>query len=97
MDTHLMGTAFAALADSTRLKILLYLSHQKVQTTEDELCSHIAAPSSKFFTITHHLHELEAVGLISIGRKEGQVVCSLRPHLLLDLAGELKAIAKGQS
>ena len=104
----MMGAALNALANSTRLEIVRYLSDRQLGrshkldgwkvtkgTSESEICSHVANRSSKPFTITHHLHELEGVGLISIGRKDGEIVCTLRPHMFLELSTALRAIAKG--
>ncbi len=96
-----MRTAFEALSDPIRLKIIQYLSDKykdepgvgaREGTTEEEICFHIAETSSKFLTITHHLHELEAAGLITIGRKDNLVTCALRPYVFGDLANELAAM-----
>jgi hypothetical protein len=64
-------------------------------STEDEICCYLAGPSSRFISITHHLHELEAVGLITIGRRDNMITCVLRPFMFKALSAELNAIAKG--
>ena len=61
--------------------------------SEEEICFHIADSSSKFFSITHHLYELEAAGLITIGRKDNLLICSLRPYMFEALATELTAMS----
>ena len=99
MESERMVHAFGALSDTTRLKIILFLSDRQKNSsgicnnfTEEEICFHIAGKSSKFTTITHHLHELEAAGLITIGRKNNLVTCSLRAYMFEALAAELIAI-----
>jgi hypothetical protein len=102
MDDEMMRSAFQALSDATQLRIIKLLAENhsgggadgfSKGLTEDEICFDIADPTTEFMTITHNLHELEAVGLISIGRKENLLTCSLRPFMLRDIADELTILA----
>jgi len=99
MESERLISAFTALSDPTRLKIVMFLSDRqrgaafREGLSEEEICFHIADSSSKFFSITHHLYELEAAGLITIGRKDNLLICSLRPYMFESLAAELTAIA----
>jgi DNA-binding transcriptional ArsR family regulator len=103
MESERMRCAFEALSDPIRLKIIQYLSEKHKNgsregghegSTEEEICFQVAETSSRFLTITHHLYELEAAGLISIGRKDNLMICSLRSYMFVDLASELAAIVE---
>lgn len=50
-----------ALADTTRLKILYYLSREELTPSELSRRLHLRAP-----TITHHLSELRLAGLVNL-------------------------------
>jgi DNA-binding transcriptional ArsR family regulator len=98
MESERLISAFSALSEPTRLRIVMFLSDRQRGAefrdgiSEEEICFHIADSSSKFFSITHHLYELEAAGLITIGRKDNLLICSLRAYMFEALAAELVAI-----
>jgi DNA-binding transcriptional ArsR family regulator len=98
MQSETMRAAFGALSDPTRLRIVLFLAlkqrdesvgKDRVIVSEEEICAFIAGPSSTFITITHDLYELEAAGLVTIGRRENQLTCTLRPFMFKALAAAL--------
>ena len=66
-----------ALADSTRLKILYYLSKEELNPSELSRRLHLRAP-----TVTHHLAELRLAGLINLIVKGQEKFYSTRREAL---------------
>lgn len=99
--------ALKALADPTRLHIVEFLSHcccgraavrengDVEGPTAGEVCCHITGAEKITSTISHHLHELEAAGLIRIEKRGKTAVCTLRPDRLDALAAHLHRLAEG--
>ena len=98
-----------ALADPTRLHIVELLSasccgRATVRENGDvegptagEVCCHITGAERITSTVSHHLHELESVGLIRMEKRGKTSVCSLRPESLEVLAEYLKSLASGEN
>jgi DNA-binding transcriptional ArsR family regulator len=66
-----------ALADSTRLKILYYLSQEELTPSELSRRLHLRAP-----TLTHHLGELRLAGLVNLTVKGQEKFYSTRREAL---------------
>jgi len=69
--------ALKALADSTRLKILYYLSREELTPSELSRRLHLRAP-----TVTHHLTELRLAGLVNLTVKGQEKFYSTRREAL---------------
>lgn len=102
--------AFKALSDPTRLQIVGFLSQSCCGTaavdeeggvyegpTASEVCCRITGAEKITSTVSHHLHELEAAGLIRIERRGKKMICTLRPEAFEALADDLRAVAKGEN
>ena len=87
-----MAKVFRALSNKNRLQLFLNLLDEsrldlaKGRTHDCFLASiinnlRIGAPS-----ISHHLRELESAGLIETSKEGKQLVCSIRPEAMTDLA-----------
>jgi ArsR family transcriptional regulator len=87
-----MSKVFRALSNKNRLQLFLNLLDEsrldlaKGRTHDCFLASiinnlRIGAPS-----ISHHLRELESAGLIETSKEGKQLVCSIRPDAMADLA-----------
>ena len=99
--------ALKALADPTRLRIIRFLSLECCQVaaidedggiqgpTAGEICCYITGAEKISSTISHHLHELQAAGLIEISRRGKFMVCTLRRETLDSVTTELQNISKG--
>jgi DNA-binding transcriptional ArsR family regulator len=99
--------ALKALADPTRLHIVDFLGHVCCNRAEvddqggvispsaGEVCCHITGAERITSTISHHLHELEAAGLVRLERKGKTTLCSLRPERLEELAQTLLNLTRG--
>lgn len=99
-------SAFKALGDPTRLHIVEFLSRMRCSRaavdeeggvegpTAGEVCCHITGAERITSTVSQHLHELEAAGLIQIERRGKTMVCTLRTERLLALAEYLGTLAK---
>lgn len=98
-----------ALADPTRLRIVVFLSKMCCGTaavdeeggvydgpTAGEVCCHITGAEKITSTVSFHLHELEAAGIIRIERRGKKMVCTLKPESLNALSDELRRIANGE-
>lgn len=106
MGSEMMTKRMKALADPTRLHIVEFLSQMCCGRaaideqggvegpTAGEVCCHITGAEKITSTISHHLHELEAADIIKIERKGKQMICSLRPEILKQLAEQLTQIAQ---
>ncbi len=98
-----------ALADPTRLHIVEFLSSCCCGTasvredggvespTAGEVCCHITGAEKITSTVSHHLHELEAAGLVNLEKRGKATCCTLRPAGLLALADYLNRLAAGSS
>ena len=91
-DVTRMSKVFRALSNKNRLQLFLNLLEEsrldlaKGRTHDCFLASilnnlRIGAPS-----ISHHLRELEAAGLIETSKEGKQLVCSIRPGAMQELA-----------
>jgi ArsR family transcriptional regulator len=106
MSNEMTIRAFKALGDPTRLHIVEFLSSMccgQAAVNEDggvegptagEVCCHITGAEKITSTVSHHLHELESVGLIQIERRGKSMVCTLLPEKLEGLADHLRSLAK---
>jgi DNA-binding transcriptional ArsR family regulator len=94
-----MSRVFRALSNKNRLQIFLNLLDEsrldlaKGRTHDCFLANiisnlRIGAPS-----ISHHLRELEAAGLIETTKEGKQLVCSIRPQAMNELAAFFAAKA----
>ena len=101
--------AFRALSDPTRFRIVTFLSRmccgRAIVNDEggvyegpsaSEVCCHLTGATKITSTVSHHLHELEAAGLIKIERSGKRMLCTLEPQTLNALADQLKLIAIGE-
>ncbi len=101
--------AFKALGDPTRFRIVGFLSKMCCGTaavdeeggvydgpTASEVCCHLTGAEKITSTVSFHLHELEAAGLVRIERRGKKMICTLRSDALEALADELKSLAKGE-
>jgi ArsR family transcriptional regulator, arsenate/arsenite/antimonite-responsive transcriptional repressor len=107
MASEMNMKALKALADPTRLHIVELLSscccgsaavreNGDVEgRTAGEVCCHITGAEKITSTVSHHLHELEAAGLIRMERRGKTSVCSLRPESFESLGDYLKSLAIG--
>ncbi len=107
MNDEMMVKRLKALGDSTRLHIVELLSGCCRGTasirpdggvegpTAGEVCCHITGAEKITSTISHHLHELEASGLIRLEKKGKSTVCALDTEALSAVADHLNRIAKG--
>ncbi len=108
MNGEMNHKAYKALGDPTRLRIVQFLSQmccgRAVMNesggvypgpTASEVCCQITGAEKITSTISHHLHELEAAGLIAIERRGKQMICSLRSQAFEEVALNLQSIARG--
>lgn len=98
---------FKALSDPTRLHILEFLSScccRQAAVREDggvegptagEVCCHITGADKITSTVSHHLHELEEVGMVSLEKRGKSTLCTLNPEALLEVASHLNRLAAG--
>lgn len=108
MASEINQRALKALGDPTRLHIVEFLSatccccaavneEGGVEgPTAGEVCCHITGAEKITSTVSHHLHELEAVDLIQIERKGKTMVCTLRPERLIELSNYLRSLAEAK-
>lgn len=102
--------AFKALGDPTRLRIVNFLSKMCCGTaavdedggvyegpTASEVCCHLTGAEKITSTVSFHLHELEAAGLVRIERRGKKMICTLKSEALEALADGLKGLAKGEN
>ena len=91
-DINRMSKVFRALSNKNRLQLFLNLLAEsrldlaKGRTHDCFLATilsnlRIGAPS-----ISHHLRELESAGLIETSKQGKQLVCSIRPDLMQEIA-----------
>ncbi len=77
-------TAYAALADPTRRKILKMLRGGSLTAGEIAEKFHLSKP-----TLSHHFRVLRAAGLVRAERRGTSIVYTLQSNVLEDLAAEL--------
>jgi DNA-binding transcriptional ArsR family regulator len=77
--------ALKALSDSTRLKILYYLSKEELTPSELARRLHLRAP-----TVTHHLSELRLAGLVNLTAKGQEKFYSTRREALQNTFANLE-------
>ncbi|CAN5706684.1 metalloregulator ArsR/SmtB family transcription factor [soil metagenome] len=109
MTDETTARALKALADPTRLHIVEFLSRcccgrASVRENGDvegptagEVCCHITGAERITSTVSHHLHELEAAGLIRMEKRGKTAVCTLRPDALEGVARHLTTLARGEN
>ena len=109
MERETTLRALRALGDPTRLHIVEFLSACCCGTaavredggvegpTAGEVCCHITGAERITSTVSHHLHELEAAGLVSLTRSGKTTVCTLCPEARAALAAALIALATGSA
>jgi ArsR family transcriptional regulator, arsenate/arsenite/antimonite-responsive transcriptional repressor len=106
MNDEMTVLAHRALGDPTRFQIVRFLScclrtvevdyeGGVVGPTAGEICCHITGATKISSTISHHLHELEAAGLICLERRGKHTLCRLRPETLALLANSLLQTSQG--
>ncbi len=100
-----MRKAFKALGDPTRLHIVEFLSRMccnqasvnesggVLGPTAGEVCCHLTGAEKINSTVSQHLHELEACGLVQIERRGKHMVCTLRTEQLVEMADYLRSLA----
>ena len=81
IDSHMLDTTFAALADPTRRAILARLA--RGEATVAELARPFALSQP---TISKHLKVLEDAGLIEVGRDAQRRPRRLNPRRMKDIA-----------
>ena len=108
MDVEMISV-FRALADPSRARIVEFLASvccQQAEVTEDggvigptagEVCCHITGQPVINSTISHHLAELEAAGLIDRIRQGKTTICRLRPARLREVASTLHRLTEGKN
>ncbi len=77
-------SAYAALADPTRRKILKLLRAGSLTAGEIAEKFHLSKP-----TLSHHFRVLRAAGLVRAERRGTSIVYTLQSNALEDLAAEL--------
>ena len=104
MNDETMIQGLKALADPTRLDIVKFLSNvccQSVTMQEDggiegatagEVCCYVTGAPKINSTISHHLHELEAAGIIEMTKRGKTTICSLKVERLRELAHQIAGI-----
>ena len=109
MTSEMSIACLRALGDPTRMHIVQFLSQRccgEATLTESggvegpsagEVCCHITGLEKVNSTISHHLHELESVGIIRMERRGKAMLCTLRPETLKEIAAHLMLLAQGES
>jgi DNA-binding transcriptional ArsR family regulator len=82
------SSAFSALSDPTRRKILKMLRAGSKNAGEIAEAFHLTKP-----TLSHHFRVLRAAGLVRAERRGTNVVYTLQTNVLEDLATELLDLA----
>lgn len=84
-----IADGYRALADPTRREILKLLKERDLPAGSIAGHFEMSWPS-----VSRHLGVLAAAGLVTATRRGQQVVYSLEPSLLVDIATELAALAR---
>ena len=91
-DVQRLSRVFRALSNKNRLQIFLNLLDEsrldlaKGRTHDCFLANIISGLRIGAPSISHHLRELEAAGLIDTEKEGKQLVCSIRPEVMSELA-----------
>ena len=85
-------SAFAALGDPTRRKILKLLRAGSLSAGEIAEKFHLSKP-----TLSHHFRVLRAAGLVRAERRGTSIVYTLQSNVLEDLAAELLDLVPAQT
>lgn len=105
MTSETLRKSFKALGDPTRLHVVEFLARTccnraaideaggVVGPTAGEVCCHITGAEQITSTVSQHLHELAACGLIQIEPQGKHRICTLRGDRLRELADYLHALA----
>ncbi len=108
MANEMISRQLKALSDPTRLHIVEFLAREccgKASVLEDggvigatagEVCCHVTGAEQITSTVSHHLHELAASGLIEMTRQGKAMVCTVNLNALQNLAGYFGEMAKGE-
>jgi DNA-binding transcriptional ArsR family regulator len=83
-------SAFSALGDPTRRKILKLLRGGSKNAGEIAEAFHLTKP-----TLSHHFRVLRGAGLVRAERRGTSIVYTLQTNVLEDLATELLELASG--
>lgn len=102
-----MLKALKALADPTRFRIVEFLAGMCCgeasvdeqggvyeRPTAGEVCCYLTGNEKITSTVSHHLHELESAGIISIERQGKRMLCTLRPEAIAALANQLQDLTR---
>ena len=84
------SSAFSALGDPTRRKILKMLRAGSKSAGEIAEAFHLTKP-----TLSHHFRVLRSAGLVRSERRGTSIVYTLQTNVLEDLATELIELASG--
>lgn len=84
------ASAFSALGDPTRRKILKMLRAGSKSAGEIAQAFHLTKP-----TLSHHFRVLRSAGLVRAERRGTSIVYTLQTNVLEDLATELMELASG--
>jgi DNA-binding transcriptional ArsR family regulator len=85
-------SAFAALGDPTRRKILKMLRAGSKTAGEIAASFHLTKP-----TLSHHFRVLRGAGLVRAERRGTTIVYTLQTNVLEDLAAELFELASSET
>lgn len=101
----ILATAFKALGDPTRLRIVRYLAccpraaigpdgevYSREGPDAGEVCCRITGKETITSTVSFHLKELREAGVIHMTRKGKRMICALEPQVLTALGGFLSSI-----
>lgn len=91
-DTRAGPSAFAALGDPTRRRILKMLRGGSKAAGEIAEAFHLSKP-----TLSHHFRVLRAAGLVRAERRGTSIVYTLQTNVLEDLATELFELASSDT
>jgi ArsR family transcriptional regulator len=85
-------SAFAALADPTRRKIVRLLRSGSLSAGEIADKFHLSKP-----TLSHHFNVLRAAGLVRAERRGTSIVYTLQSNVLEDIAAEILELVPAPS
>ncbi|MBS1717070.1 MAG: helix-turn-helix transcriptional regulator [Armatimonadetes bacterium] len=103
-----VGAMLKSLSDPTRLHIVEFLAACQCRQaairddgsveapTAGEVCCHVTGAEKISSTVSHHLHDLEAIGLVKLERRGKATCCTLNASPLVALADYFERLASGQ-
>lgn len=110
MTNEMKLQVLKSLADPTRFRIVEFLSSMCCgaasvdeaggvydRPTAGEICCHVTGVEKITSTISHHLHELESAGIISIERQGKRMLCTLRKEVIEELVMELQVLTTSET